>query len=303
MRATASSATLASASLPITGRERPVLSAIEAEEGHLPGRTWSLTPSALFPTTSSARDHLELFANGAYHVDTPVSAPAIRTSTPSATALPCGPTPFAAETYIALATNAVRSGIVAGHNIGGTVLDSYRRSGFNHISEFWWQHGSPPACPLPAATRAGRGCVPMHRFRGPAATWLYARYRLTSRSALSTSAAAVAWWAPRWPRRRISPWVSTCSRWLSEEGVTIDKLKSCSRSSFSPPALQPAVQLHHHVRRWAQSSSKLGGSLLRGRSFFRCIFVKAAVDAPAALCFGPLDKPGKVRASGLQRTA
>lgn len=41
-----------------------------------------------------------------------------------------------ATTYIALATNAVRSGIVAGHNIGGTVLDSIGVQGSNGISIF-----------------------------------------------------------------------------------------------------------------------------------------------------------------------
>ena len=41
-----------------------------------------------------------------------------------------------AETYIALATNAVRSGIVAGHNIGGTPLESIGVQGSNGISIF-----------------------------------------------------------------------------------------------------------------------------------------------------------------------
>ncbi|BAK58157.1 H2O-forming NADH oxidase [Lactococcus garvieae] len=39
-------------------------------------------------------------------------------------------------TYIALASNAVRSGIVAGHNIGGTVLESAGVQGSNGISIF-----------------------------------------------------------------------------------------------------------------------------------------------------------------------
>ena len=39
-------------------------------------------------------------------------------------------------TYIALATNAVRSGIVAGHNIGGTSLESTGVQGSNGISIF-----------------------------------------------------------------------------------------------------------------------------------------------------------------------
>ena len=41
-----------------------------------------------------------------------------------------------AETYIALATNAVRSGIVAGHNVGGTKLDAIGVQGSNGISIF-----------------------------------------------------------------------------------------------------------------------------------------------------------------------
>ncbi len=39
-------------------------------------------------------------------------------------------------TYIALATNAVRSGIVAAHNIGGTPLESTGVQGSNGISIF-----------------------------------------------------------------------------------------------------------------------------------------------------------------------
>ena len=40
------------------------------------------------------------------------------------------------KTYIALATNAVRSGIVAGHNIGGTALEETGVQGSNGISVF-----------------------------------------------------------------------------------------------------------------------------------------------------------------------
>ena len=40
------------------------------------------------------------------------------------------------KTYIALATNAVRSGIVAGHNVGGTALEETGVQGSNGISVF-----------------------------------------------------------------------------------------------------------------------------------------------------------------------
>lgn len=87
------------------------------------------------PNNALGKDHLKLFANGAYHVDRHQ-----QTSDPDVYAVGDCATVYSnalqAETYIALATNAVRSGIVAGHNIGGTPLESIGVQGSNGISIF-----------------------------------------------------------------------------------------------------------------------------------------------------------------------
>ena len=81
------------------------------------------------------REHLDTFRNGAYLVDNHQ-----KTSDDSVYAVGDSATIYSnaleATTYIALATNAVRSGIVAGHNIGGTVLDGIGVQGSNGISIF-----------------------------------------------------------------------------------------------------------------------------------------------------------------------
>ncbi|MGX7264959.1 H2O-forming NADH oxidase [Enterococcus crotali] len=87
------------------------------------------------PNNGLGKDHLELFANGAYLVDLHQ-----QTSDPSVYAVGDCATIFSnavqQTTYIALATNAVRSGIVAAHNIGGTPLESIGVQGSNGISIF-----------------------------------------------------------------------------------------------------------------------------------------------------------------------
>lgn len=75
------------------------------------------------PNSELGKDHLEKFRNGAYLVNLQQ-----QTSDPDVYAVGDCATIFdnaRQETnYIALATNAVRSGIVAGHNIGGTPIKS-----------------------------------------------------------------------------------------------------------------------------------------------------------------------------------
>jgi NADPH-dependent 2,4-dienoyl-CoA reductase/sulfur reductase-like enzyme len=87
------------------------------------------------PNNSLGKDHLELFKNGAYLVDRHQ-----QTSNPDVFAVGDCATVYSnalqETTYIALATNAVRSGIVAGHNIGGTPLESTGVQGSNGISIF-----------------------------------------------------------------------------------------------------------------------------------------------------------------------
>ena len=87
------------------------------------------------PNVGLGRDHLELGAKGAYRVDAHQ-----QTSDPDVYAVGDCATIYSnalrAETYIALATNAVRSGIVAGHNVGGTPLEAIGVQGSNAISVF-----------------------------------------------------------------------------------------------------------------------------------------------------------------------
>ena len=85
------------------------------------------------PNTELGKNHLTLFKNGAYLVDLHQ-----QTSDPDVYAIGDCATVYSnalqETTYIALATNAVRSGIVAGHNIGGTALQSLGVQGSNGIS-------------------------------------------------------------------------------------------------------------------------------------------------------------------------
>lgn len=87
------------------------------------------------PNNLLGKEHLELFENGAYSVDLHQ-----QTSDPDVYAVGDCATVYSnalqKQSYIALATNAVRSGIVAAHNIGGTSLESIGVQGSNGISIF-----------------------------------------------------------------------------------------------------------------------------------------------------------------------
>lgn len=87
------------------------------------------------PNNELGKDHLELFKNGAYLVDRHQ-----QTSDQDVYAVGDCATIYSNAlqdtTYIALATNAVRSGIVAGYNIGGVALESTGVQGSNGISIF-----------------------------------------------------------------------------------------------------------------------------------------------------------------------
>jgi len=84
---------------------------------------------------SLGADKLDTFRNGAYLVDEHQ-----QTSNPDVYAVGDCATIYSNAlndtTYIALASNAVRSGLVAGHNIGGTVVDAIGVQGSNGISIF-----------------------------------------------------------------------------------------------------------------------------------------------------------------------
>lgn len=85
------------------------------------------------PNTALGRDTLELFTNGAYLVDLNQE-----TSMKDVYAIGDCATVYdnavEATSYIALASNAVRSGIVAGHNACGTPIESVGVQGSNGIS-------------------------------------------------------------------------------------------------------------------------------------------------------------------------
>lgn len=87
------------------------------------------------PNNELGKEHLQLFINGAYVVDEHQ-----QTSDPDVYAVGDCATIYSnalqETTYIALATNAVRSGIVAGHNVGGTPLEAIGVQGSNGISIF-----------------------------------------------------------------------------------------------------------------------------------------------------------------------
>lgn len=87
------------------------------------------------PNNELGKEHLELFKNGAYLVDRHQ-----QTSDPDVYAVGDCATIYSNAlqdtTYIALATNAVRSGIVAGYNVGGVGLESTGVQGSNGISIF-----------------------------------------------------------------------------------------------------------------------------------------------------------------------
>lgn len=87
------------------------------------------------PNNSLSRDSLKLFKNGAYLVDSHQ-----QTSDPDVYAIGDCATIFNNATqstgYIALATNAVRSGIVAAHNACGTPIESLGVQGSNGICVF-----------------------------------------------------------------------------------------------------------------------------------------------------------------------
>ncbi len=105
------------------------------------------------PNNLLGKDDLTLFENGAYKVSTKQE-----TSMPDVYAVGDCATVYSNATqdtaYIALATNAVRSGIVAAHNACGTALESVGVQGSNGISIFGYNMVST-GLNLVAAQKAG----------------------------------------------------------------------------------------------------------------------------------------------------
>lgn len=105
------------------------------------------------PNTELGKDKIETGANGAYKVNLKQE-----TSIPDVYAIGDCATVYSNATrssvYIALATNAVRSGVVAGHNASGTPLESAGVQGSNGICIFDYKMVST-GLNLNAAKKAG----------------------------------------------------------------------------------------------------------------------------------------------------
>jgi NADPH-dependent 2,4-dienoyl-CoA reductase/sulfur reductase-like enzyme len=105
------------------------------------------------PNTALAGKDLETFPNGAYKVNLKQE-----TSQKDVYAIGDCATVYSnalgASAYIALATNAVRSGVVAGHNVSGTALESAGVQGSNGICIYGYKMVST-GLNLKAAEKAG----------------------------------------------------------------------------------------------------------------------------------------------------
>lgn len=110
------------------------------------------------PNNALGKDALRLFKNGAFEVDLHQ-----QTSLPDVYAIGDCATVYdnamQSKNYIALATNAVRSGIVAAHNACGTPLESIGVQGSNGISIYGYNMVST-GLNMAGAQRAG--FVPVH---------------------------------------------------------------------------------------------------------------------------------------------
>jgi len=128
------------------------VAALKTEKGEYPVDT-VINAIGFIPNNQLGKEHLKLFKNGAYLVDRRQ-----QTSDPDVYAIGDCATVYSNAlqevTYIALATNAVRSGIIAGHNIGGTELETIGVQGSNGISVFGYNMVST-GLSVKAAEKAG----------------------------------------------------------------------------------------------------------------------------------------------------
>ena len=128
------------------------VSSIVTESGEYPADL-VINAIGFVPNNALGKDHLELWKNGAYSVDKYQ-----QTSDPDVYAVGDCATIYSNalrdKTYIALASNAVRTGIVAGHNIGGTKLEGAGVQGSNAICVFGRKLAST-GLSLNAAKKAG----------------------------------------------------------------------------------------------------------------------------------------------------
>lgn len=108
--------------------------AVRTKEGTIPTDlvVWAI---GFRPNNTLGKNYLKLARNGAYVVDMQqrTSIPDVYAVGDCATVLDNS---LGGINYIALATNAVRSGIIAGHNVCGTPLETQGVQGSNGISVF-----------------------------------------------------------------------------------------------------------------------------------------------------------------------
>ncbi|GHV35573.1 NADH oxidase [Bacteroidia bacterium] len=111
-----------------------VVSSIVSSKGEYPVQL-VINSIGFKPNALLGKEHLQRFDNGAYLVDNHQ-----KTSDDDVYAIGDCATIYSnalqQTTYIALATNAVRSGIIAGHNVSGTKLDAIGVQGSNGISVY-----------------------------------------------------------------------------------------------------------------------------------------------------------------------
>lgn len=206
--------------LALKGDDKNNVQAIVTDKGESPAQMVILA-IGFRPNTALGKDDIALFGNGAYKVNRRQE-----TSLKDVYAIGDCATVYdnarQAEAYIALATNAVRSGIVAGHNACGTDIESEGVQGSNGISIFGYNMVST-GLNLEAARRAGF-------------TPLYSDYEDLQRPAFMRENAEVKirlvydektrrlLGAQMASREDISMGIHMFSLAI-EEGVTIDKLK------------------------------------------------------------------------------
>jgi NADPH-dependent 2,4-dienoyl-CoA reductase/sulfur reductase-like enzyme len=132
------------------------VSAVVADKGEYPAEA-VIMAIGFRPNTDLGKNDLETICGGAYKVDLKQ-----QTNRPDVYAIGDCATVFSNATqdvaYIALATNAVRSGIVAGHNVCGTPLESLGVQGSNGISIYGYNMVST-GLSLKAAKKAGYNAV------------------------------------------------------------------------------------------------------------------------------------------------
>jgi NADPH-dependent 2,4-dienoyl-CoA reductase/sulfur reductase-like enzyme len=128
------------------------ISAVVTNKGEYPVQM-AIMAIGFKPNNDLGKDRLETVKGGAYKVDLRQ-----RTSDPDVYAVgDCAAVysnALESMAYIALATNAVRSGIVAGHNVCGTALESTGVQGSNGISIYGYNMVST-GLSLKAARKAG----------------------------------------------------------------------------------------------------------------------------------------------------